>query len=93
MRALGPSLAPNLNNVLADPLMELHDSQGNILMTDDNWQEDSFQAMQIQTVKLAPPNALESALTLTLSPAAYTIVVRGAHATTGVGLVEVYEIQ
>lgn len=93
MRALGPSLAPGVSGALGDPSMELHDSNGDIVMTNDNWQEDSFQAMEIQTANLAPANPLESALDLTLDPAAYTIIVSGAHGTNGVGLVEVYDIQ
>lgn len=93
VRALGPSLAAqNVTGVLADPSLELHDGEGNLIMTNDNWQEDGFQAMQIQTVNLAPPNPLESALTMTLNPGAYTVIVRGAHNRTGNGLVEVYDI-
>ncbi|MGI8820458.1 MAG: S8 family serine peptidase [Chthoniobacterales bacterium] len=93
-RATGPSLASaGVVGALADPSLELHDAQGALLMYNDNWQQDAFQAMQIQTIGLAPPNALDSALTTTLNPAAYTLIVRGAHSSTGVSLVEVYDVQ
>ncbi|PZR76948.1 MAG: hypothetical protein DLM73_00995 [Chthoniobacterales bacterium] len=94
VRAIGPSLAAlGVTGVLADPALELHDSQGNLVMADDNWQENSSQAIQLQTVSLAPNNQVESALAVTLNPGAYTAVVRGAHGTTGVALVEVYNLQ
>ncbi|MDQ6656329.1 MAG: hypothetical protein M3Y80_11010, partial [Verrucomicrobiota bacterium] len=93
-RATGPSLAnAGVAGTLADPSLELHDAQGALVMANDNWQQDSFQALQIQTVGLAPANPLESALTSTLAPAAYTLIMRGAHATTGIGLVEVYDVR
>ncbi len=62
-------------------------------MSNDNWQEDSFQTIQIQTVGLAPANAVEAAITTPLAPGAYTAIVRGAHSTAGVATVEVYEVQ
>ena len=62
-------------------------------MSNDNWQQNAFQAMQLQTIGLAPADPLESAMTLTLSAGLYTPIVRGSHGTTGVGLVEVYDLQ
>jgi hypothetical protein len=94
VRAIGPSLtAFGISNALADPLIELHDSQGNLITSNDNWQQDSLQATQIQATGLAPGNALESAIVTTLSAGSYTAIVRGANATTGVGLVEVYNLK
>lgn len=92
VRAAGPGLS-GVSGVLADPSLELHDSQGNIVMSNDNWQQDAYQATQIQALGLAPANPLESALTATLGAGAYTVIVRGAHGTTGVATVEVYEVQ
>jgi hypothetical protein len=93
VRALGPTLtAAGVAGVLADPTLELRDSQGNLLASDDNWQEEPFQAIQLTAVGLAPAAAVESALTTTLSPGGYTAIVRGAHGTTGVALVEVYNL-
>jgi hypothetical protein len=94
VRAIGPSLtAFGISNALADPMIELHDSQGNLLTSNDNWQQDSLQATQIQAAGLAPSNALESALVTTLSAGSYTAIVRGANSTTGIGLVEVYNLK
>jgi hypothetical protein len=94
VRARGPSLASlGVAGGLPDPSLELHDSQGNLLMSDDNWQENAFQAIQLQAVGFAPNSLVESALVTTLSPGAYTAIVRGAHGTTGVALVEVYDLQ
>lgn len=93
VRAVGPSLAAaGVSGALADPTLELRDSQGNLLMSDDNWQENAFQAIQLTAIGLAPGAPVESAFTATLNPGNYTAIVRGAHGTTGVALVEVYNL-
>jgi hypothetical protein len=81
-----------VTGALPDPSLELRDSQGNLLSADDNWQEHAFQAIQLTAVGLAPTSATESAVTMTLSSGNYTAIVRGAHGTTGVALVEVYSL-
>ena len=94
VRALGPSLiAAGVSGVLADPALELRDAQGNLVLGNDNWQQNAFQAVQIQAIGLAPLNALESALTTSLNAGAYTTIVRGARSATGIALVEVYDLQ
>lgn len=94
VRAIGPSLtAFGISNALADPLIELHDSQGNLITSNDNWQQDSLQATQIQATGLAPSSALESAIVTTLSAGNYTAIVKSANSTPGVGLVEVYNLK
>ena len=93
VRALGPSLAEhNVVGPLADPTLELHDGQGTLIAFDDNWQDDSDQATQIQATGLVPAEPSESALVETLAPGVYTAIVRGVGATSGVALVEVYDI-
>ena len=90
IRAIGPSLtAFGVNNALADPVLELHDSNGGTF-TNDNWQNDPNAAL-IPT-SLQPKDARESATYQTLPPGAYTVIVRGANNTTGVGLIEVYAL-
>jgi hypothetical protein len=86
IRAIGPSLP--LPNDLADPVLELHDPDGAILMTNDNWRD--TQEADIKATGLAPSNDFESAILTTLSPGAYTAIVRGAGDTTGIALVEAY---
>jgi uncharacterized protein GlcG (DUF336 family) len=92
LRALGPSLATaGLTNVLGDPVLELHNANGDIMGANDNW-EDS-QLLDIAATSLAPPNPQESALLIWLLPGAYTAIVRGNHGGTGIGLLEAYSIQ
>ncbi|MFL6521447.1 MAG: S8 family serine peptidase [Chthoniobacterales bacterium] len=95
VRAIGPSafpLAPATPSALADPTLELRDVQGNLVTSNDNWQEDSFQAVQLSAVALAPTSPVESALMTTLPSGSYTAIVRGAHGTTGNAVVEIYNV-
>ena len=89
VRAIGPSLA-QLSNTLADPTLELRDSNGALLRFDDNWQDDPNQAAQITASGLAPTNALESAIAANLLPGNYTAIVAGKSNGTGIGVVEIY---
>jgi hypothetical protein len=91
IRALGPSLATmGVSNVLQDPILELHDSDGTLLASNDNWRND--QEGDIIATMLAPPNDLESAIVRRLSPGAYTTIVRGKNDSTGVALIEAYQL-
>ncbi len=93
VRALGPSLtARGVNNALANPFLELFNASGTMLFSNDNWQTGA-DAAAIQRVGLAPENANESALRVTLPAGAYTAVVRGPGGSTGIGLVEVFDLQ
>jgi uncharacterized delta-60 repeat protein len=89
IRGIGPSLP--IGNVLADPVLVLHDGNGATLATNDNWQDDSG-AAEIQADQLAPGNPLESALLRVLPPGAYTVILSGNGDATGVGLIEVYNV-
>ncbi len=90
-RALGPSLAGNgLGAVLQDPTLDLVDSNGNLVASDNDWRDS--QAGIIASVGLAPDDDREAALFAHLAAGAYTVVVRGNGGTTGIGLVEVYSI-
>jgi hypothetical protein len=90
VRALGPSLP--VNGALQDPLLELHNGNGTTMAINNNWRDDA-NAVEVQAVKLAPTDSRESALSRTLAPGAYTALVRGINNTTGVGLVEVYNLR
>jgi cyclophilin family peptidyl-prolyl cis-trans isomerase len=93
VRAIGPSLtAFGVPGALADPTLELHDGQGALIVSNDDWMVNNPQKTQIQNSGLAPTNAKESAVLQTLSAGAYTAVVRGANGGTGVGSVEVYQL-
>jgi hypothetical protein len=88
VRAIGPSLP--VSGKLADPSLELHDGNGALIASNDNWRSD--QEAEIIATSVPPSSDLESAIVRTLPPAAYTAVVRGVNNTTGVGLVEVYNL-
>lgn len=94
LRAIGPSLDPtNVANPLADPVLELHDSTGAPVATNDNWMDNSADDQTTLTDNnLAPTDDNESALVRTLSPGRYTVTVRGANQSSGVALVEIYDL-
>lgn len=94
LRAIGPSLSiSNVPDVLADPVLELYDVDGMFIATNDNWMDNSAEDQTILNDNdLAPDDAAESALVANLAPGAYTAVVSGVGNTTGVGLVEAYDL-
>ena len=91
VRALGPSLGSvNVSGALQDPTLELRDSNGALIALNDNWRD--TQGGIISSTGLAPGDDREAAIFATLPAGAYTAVVQGQNATTGVGLVEAYNI-
>ena len=93
LRGLGPSLTPfGVPNALSDPTLELRNSNGALLLANDDWQDDPTQAAMISAAGLAPVNALESGIAATLAPGQYTVLLAGLNNETGVGLVEVYDV-
>lgn len=93
LRAIGPSLAQSgVPDVLADPVLELHGTGGFATIVDDNWRDDPAQEALIIATGIPPSNDLEAAIVATLNPGAYTAIVRGKNNTSGVGLVEVFDL-
>jgi hypothetical protein len=91
LRAIGPSLAGfGVANVLADPVLELHGPGAFVTITNDNWRD--TQEAAIMATGIPPTNNLESAIDATLAPGNYTAVVRGKNNTSGVALVEIYDL-
>ena len=91
LRAIGPSLTGvGVPNVLADPVLELHGPAGFATISNDNWKD--TQQAAIQATGLAPTNDFESAILVTLNPGAYTAIVKGRNNTSGVALVELYDL-
>src|SRR5438552_629043 len=91
LHAIGPSLASmGVATPLLDPALSLYDANGSIITTDDNWKD--FQRSEIAATGLAPTDDRESAIIVTLPAGAYTAIVRGVNGTTGVGLVEVFNL-
>jgi hypothetical protein len=92
IRGLGPSLsAVGVPNVLANPTLELHNGDGALLYTNNDWQDNPSQAAEIAAAGLAPGNSAESAISVTLPPGLYTAILAGLGNTTGNGLVEIYD--
>lgn len=88
LRGIGPSLP--VSGALADPLLELHDSSGATVATNDDWQQ-GINAQVISDRGLAPKNPRESAILQSLNPGAYTAVLGPASGSSGIGLVELYD--
>jgi hypothetical protein len=91
LRGIGPSLsAAGVGGLLQDPTLELRDATGAIIAASDNWREAE---VDVEATGLPPGDDRESALVRTLDPGTYTVLLRGRNDTTGVGLVEVYDLQ
>jgi hypothetical protein len=94
IRGLGPSLAQfGLNPVLADPTLELHDENGNTLITNDDWATDPVSAANLIANNLAPSNPKEAAIFTSLPPGTFTAILAGKNGGTGIGIVEVYNLK
>jgi hypothetical protein len=90
IRAIGPSLTEiNVSGALVDPILEFHEADGNVI-TNDNWRD--TQEQEIMDTGIPPTDDLESAIVATVDSGAYTAIVRGVNDTTGVALVEVYDL-
>jgi hypothetical protein len=93
LRGIGPSLTQfGITDPLADPVLELHGPGSFATIIDDNWMDDPVQKAAIIATGIPPTNNLESAIDAILNPGAYTAVVRGKNNTSGVALVEVYDL-
>ncbi len=91
IRGIGPSLAKDgVPDPLQDPVIEMHDSTGAVIASNNNWQ--AKQRAAIEATGIAPTNNRESAVLTTLEPGAYTAVMHGYDNGTGVGLIEVYDL-
>jgi len=93
IRAIGPSLGQvGVPDPLVDPILEVRDSSGVLLLQNDNWQDNEPQAKYLEKLGLAPTEPAESGLIIALPPGAYTATVLGKNNGTGTGLVEVYNV-
>ena len=100
VRAIGPELTRyGVPNALANPTLELHDGTGALIASNDNWRTTiiggiitSNQVRDIRNSGYAPGDGRESAIIAELPPGNYTAIVRGVNNTTGVALVEVYDL-
>jgi uncharacterized repeat protein (TIGR03803 family) len=87
IRGIGPSLI-GVGATLQDPMLELHQGSATIAIN-DNWKE--HQA-EVEATGIPPTNDFESAIVAMLTPGAYTAILQGKNNGTGVGVVEVYDL-
>jgi hypothetical protein len=94
VRGRGPSLTQfGLTNVLADPTLEVHNGNGSIMVSNDDWMSDPVSAAQLTANGLALTDPKESGIFITLPQGSYTAVLAGAGGGTGIGVVEIYSVQ
>jgi hypothetical protein len=92
VRGLGPSLSGfGLAPLLADPTLELRNSNGTLLTSDNDWQDNAAQEAEIIAANLAPNDPKEAAIAVTLPAGVYTAILAGLNNGTGIGIVEVYD--
>ena len=95
IRGLGPSLMASGQPVpgrLLNPALALFDGNNAPIETNDDWMTGP-RAQELAGFGLTPPSAQESAIVATLAPGVYTAILRGVNATTGIGLVELYDVE
>ncbi|HEX8489620.1 MAG TPA: hypothetical protein VF626_01260, partial [Chthoniobacterales bacterium] len=93
VRALGPSLTPlGVTNALPDPVLELRDSSGTLIASNNNWKDSQQALISGSYANLVPKNDAESVIVATLRGGSYTAIVRSATTATGTALVEVYHL-
>jgi hypothetical protein len=94
VRGLGPSLSQfGLSPVLTNPTLVLHDGNGAVIVANDNWQDDPASAAQLTALGLAPQEPTESGIYASLPSGRFTAVLAGKNSGTGIGLVEIYNVQ
>ena len=92
VRSVGPSLASSgITNAMPDPTLELRDSNGTLIVENDNWKDGP--QTEIEETTLAPANDLESVIVTALPSGPYTAVIRERNGQSGIGLFEVYNLQ
>ena len=91
IRGIGPSLsAVGISEPLVDPVLELHDDKQNVIAQNDDWKEHEA---EVNATGIPPKEDREASIVTVLSPGSYTVIERGKSEGTGVGVVEVYDLQ
>lgn len=95
IRAIGPNLTQyNVTGVLADPRLDLYRGS-TLIQSNDNWNGSAELTAAFNSVgafSLSPASSKDAALLVTLAPGSYSAQVSGVGNTTGVALIEMYEI-
>ena len=91
IRGIGPSMtSAGVTDVIANPILHLFGPSGPEIAINDNWQD--TQQAEIEATGIPPQDFHESAIVATLQPGAYTATLAEATGGTGVGLVEIYDL-
>jgi hypothetical protein len=94
IRGLGPSLNQfGLGNLLADPTLQVHNANGTLMISNDNWTDDPVSAALLTANGLALADSHESGIFTTLPPGAFTAILAGKSGGIGIGLVEIYNLK
>jgi hypothetical protein len=94
VRGLGPSLSgAGIVNPLGNPILELRDGNGMLLVANNDWRDDPAQETALNNAGLALPHQMEAGIVATLPPGIYTALLAGLDNGTGIGLVEVYDLR
>ena len=94
IRGLGPSLSQaGLSNALADPTLELRNTNGAVLVANDNWTETPASAALLSANGLAPPDPNESGIFTSLPPGQFTAILAGKNGVAGLGIIEIYNLR
>lgn len=90
LRALGPSLSAfGVNGAMSNPVLEVVDSTGAVVIANDDW---NVPGEEVSAAGLAPSDAREAALVVSLKPGSYTAIVSGKESTAGIALFELYDL-
>jgi hypothetical protein len=92
IRGIGPSLQFTGLSALSDPTLQLRGSDNILIASNDNWRDNPVWAAELEAIGLAPGSDFESAIVVTLPPAAYTATMGGKGGSVGMGLVEIYDL-
>ncbi|MFZ1217888.1 MAG: alkaline phosphatase family protein [Chthoniobacterales bacterium] len=94
LRGIGPSLAQfGLSPALADPTLELHDSNGTTLISNDDWQSDPVSAAELTAAGFALSDPKESGIFTSLPAGQFTAILAGRNGGSGIGLIEIYNLR
>ena len=94
LRGIGPSLAQfDLSPVLEDPILELRNADGTIIVANDNWTDDPVSAAQLTANGLELSEMEESGIFTPLPPGQFTAILAGKNGGIGIGLIEIYNLK
>ena len=92
LRAIGPSLTTRgVTGALTDPILSLFDQAGTLITQNDNWRD--TQEDDILGTTIPPADDRESAIIITLPPSSYTALLVGKNSTSGIGLIEIFDLE